>query len=163
MPTVYCEADFLDYLAARLHHVALSNGPPPPRVTDLAALLASGAPLGFSLGPLKTSAVSGQLAGYRPLVLHTTATGVAHSVYLVRGVTFTKPPRPRRACPNGRTQGVEYAEATLPLAVVGPLWQALRHRCSAARFARVQDQHTPRLRLWANWGVDGHPGMVVYG
>lgn len=107
MPTVHYEADFLDYLSAKLHKSSLADGPPPPRVTDLAALLASGAPLGFSLGPLKMSAVSGQLTGYRPLVLRNKTTGVKHSVYLVRRVTFTKPPLHGRPGPNDRTQGVE--------------------------------------------------------
>lgn len=86
-----------------------------------------------------------------------------HSVYHVRDGTFTKPPVPGVRGWNGRKQGVEYAEMTLPLAQVGPLWRAVRRRSPKAWFPKTKDRHTPRLRLWANWGVDGQPGLIVTG
>lgn len=162
MPTPHHE-DFVDYLTARLHNFAFADGAPRPRVTDLEQLLASGVPLGFSLGPWGASSVSGRQTGYRSLVLHDMATHVKHSVFLVRNVTFTKPQVPGFPGPNGRQNGVEYAEVTLPLAQVGPLWNGVRARCPAAGFHKTRDQHTPRLRLWANRGVNGHPGLVVFG
>lgn len=52
---------------------------------------------------------------------------------------------------------------TLPLAQVGPLWRAVHRRSPKAGFPKTKDRHTPRLRLCANWGVDGQPGLIVTG